>query len=296
MNARRLDKDAVKEVCTFFMNMKRNTRSFQHRIDWKNPSSRVKIVLDKISRTIPAYVPSAPTKKQSKQQRRSSAGIGHDLPDALPGLAVEWNVEAESSWVWNDNQVGAAHNDPELLTRLLQQSLYLPDKSDVLVEGKKVMPAEVLATAYKKFLDGNNPPLFSVTSKGGKNQGKDKYGRPSDNQRANRWALPKVEVTGYDLLMLPHPDVVNREEETYVVQGSLPFKTRVTKEDWATLRFNTRTMSPEYFPSSYLSSVPTAVSEDGDVSKATFPLSTITGTLENFRALCQDQYLMHVSE
>ncbi len=67
VNARRLinqqvsepDKDAVKEVCTFFMNMKRNTRSFQHRVDWKNPSSLVKTVLDKISRTTPAYVASA---------------------------------------------------------------------------------------------------------------------------------------------------------------------------------------------------------------------------------------------
>ncbi len=48
-----------------------------------------------------------------------------------------------------------------------------------------------------------------------------------------------MEVTGYDLLMLPHPDVVNLEEETYVVQGPLTFKTRITKENWATLRFNT---------------------------------------------------------
>ena len=91
------DRDAVKEVCTFFMNMKKKTRSFQHRVDWENPSSQVKTVFDKISRTTPAYVASAPTKKQSKQQKRSSAGIGRDLPDALPGLAVEWNVEAESS-------------------------------------------------------------------------------------------------------------------------------------------------------------------------------------------------------
>jgi hypothetical protein len=37
----------------------------------------------------------------------------------LPSLAVEWNAEADFSWVWNYNQVGAANNDPELLTRLL---------------------------------------------------------------------------------------------------------------------------------------------------------------------------------
>jgi hypothetical protein len=79
--------------------------------------------------------------------------------------------------------------------------------------------------------------------------------------------------------------MVNRDEETYVLQGPLTYKTRVTKENWATLRFNTKTMSPEYSPSSYLSPVPTVVSEDGDVSKATFPRSTITGTLENFRVL-----------
>ena len=153
------------EVCTFFMNMKRNTRSFQCRVDWKNPSSRVKTVLDKISRTTPAYVTSAPTKKQSKQQRRSSAGIGRDRPDALPGLAGEWNVDVDCSWVWNDNQVGAANNDPELLTRLLRQSLYLPDKSDVLAEGKKVVPAEVLAAAHKNFLTETTLPPFQSPAK-----------------------------------------------------------------------------------------------------------------------------------
>jgi hypothetical protein len=147
------------------MNLKKNTRSFQCRVDWKNPSARVKTVLDKISRTTPAYVASAPTRKQSKQQRRSSAEIGRDLPDALPGLAVEWNVEAESSWVWNDNQAGAANNDPELLTRLLRQSLYLPDKSDVLAEGKKVVPAEVWAAAYKRFLTETPLPPFQSPAK-----------------------------------------------------------------------------------------------------------------------------------
>jgi hypothetical protein len=43
-------------------------------------------------------------------------------------------------------------------------------------------------------------------------------------------------------------------------------------------------MGPEYyFPSSYLSPVPTSV--DGNMSKATFPRSTITGTLDELRAL-----------
>ena len=62
-------------------------------------------------------------------------GIGRDLPDSLSGLAVEWNVEVERSWAWNDNQIGAAFNDPELLTRLLQENLYLPNKYDFLAEG-----------------------------------------------------------------------------------------------------------------------------------------------------------------
>jgi hypothetical protein len=44
-------------------------------------------------------------------------------------------------------------------------------------------------------------------------------------------------------------------------------------------------MSPEYFPSSYLSPVPTFLSEDKDVGKATFPRSTIAGTLDDFCTL-----------
>ena len=167
-------------------------------------SLRIKSVLDRISRTTPAYVASASSRKQSKQQRRSSAGIGRDLPDALPGLAVEWNVDAESSWVWNDNQRGASNNDPELLTRLLRQSLFLPDKSDVLAEGKKVIPVEVLATAYRKFLERDNPPPISVAIKGGKNKGKGKYGAPFSIQRP-QWPPPTSEVNGFDLLMLPCP-------------------------------------------------------------------------------------------
>ena len=71
-----------------------------------------------------------------------------DLRDTLPGLAVEWNIASGSAWVWNDNhQEWASNNDPELLTRLLRQNLYLPDKADVLAVGKKVMPVDVLTTA-----------------------------------------------------------------------------------------------------------------------------------------------------
>jgi hypothetical protein len=83
--------------------------------------------------------------------------------------------------------------------------------------------------------------------------------------------------------MLPHPDVVNHDEGTYVIHGPLTYKASVTRENWATLRFNTKTGGPEYFPSSYLSPVLSSV--EGDLSKATFPRSTIAGTVEELRNL-----------
>ena len=287
VNAKRLmnqqvgdaDINAVKDVCTFFMNLKKNTCRFQTRVDWRNPSNRIKTVLDKIARDTPPIVDSAPIKKQNKQQRRSLVGIGRDLPDSLPGLAVEWNVEADSALVWNDNQNGAAYNDPELLTRLLQESHYLPDKHDFLAEGKKVVLAEVMAATYKKFLARNNPTPAFADNKSGKGKGKGKIW----SSRRSKEPPPETRLVCYDLLVLPHPDVVNYDEGTYVVQGPLTYKTRVTKENWATLRFNTKTGGPEYFPSSYLS--PVLASVEGDLSKATFPRSTIAGTVEELRNL-----------
>ena len=287
VNAKRLmnqqvgdaDINAVKDVCTFFMNLKKNTCRFQTRVDWRNPSNRIKTVLDKIARDTPPIVDSAPIKKQNKQQRRSLVGIGRDLPDSLPGLAVEWNVEADSALVWNDNQNGAAYNDPELLTRLLQESHYLPDKHDFLAEGKKVVLAEVMAATYKKFLARNNPTPAFADNKSGKGKGKGKIW----SGRRSKEPPPETRLVCYDLLVLPHPDVVNYDEGTYVVQGPLTYKTRVTKENWATLRFNTKTGGPEYFPSSYLS--PVLASVEGDLSKATFPRSTIAGTVEELRNL-----------
>jgi hypothetical protein len=76
---------------------------------------------------------------------------------------------------------------------------------------------------------------------------------------------------GFDLLMLPHPILVNREDETYVLIGPGNLQVRVTKENWNTLWFNTKTWNPEYFPDSYLRPVPTITSGDGDVSTAKFP-------------------------
>jgi hypothetical protein len=86
--------------------------------------------------------------------------------------------------------------------------------------------------------------------------------------------------------MLPHSDLVNRDEETYVITGPSNLKVRVTKENWNTLRFNTKTSNPEYFPPPYLRPVvPTVLLETGDASTASFPRSTINGTVEDFRAL-----------
>ena len=116
----------------------------------------------------------------------------------------------------------------------MRQNLFLPDKSDYLAEGKKVIPAEVLADAYIKFLDRKIPPPVSVTSKGGRNKGKSKYGAPIAAQKP-KW--PPSDLHAFDLLMLPHPEDVNREEMTYVVLGPKNQQTRVTKENWDTILF-----------------------------------------------------------
>jgi hypothetical protein len=281
------DKQAVFEVTSFIMLLKKNTRSFQHKVDWKSPLSRVRTVIDRVSRATAPIVASTPARKQGKQPRRSSAGIGRDLSEPLPGLAVEWNVEADSSWVWSDNQEGAAKNDPELLARLLQQSGWLHDKSDYLAEGKKVVPSEVMASAYKKFVAPNSPSPAQTTHKGGKGKGKAK-GMRMPKKHHFKWKsfilYPTPEEVNHDLLILPHPALVNRDEETYVVLGH-QVQVRVTKENWNTLRFNKKSSNAEYFPSSYLPPVLTILSETGEVGTATLPRSTITGTVEDFRAL-----------
>ncbi len=79
-----------------------------------------------------------------KGKRRSSAGIGREASDSLPGLTIEWN------------QKGATMNDPKLLTRLLQKKKLLHDEDDYLAEGKKVLPVDALSSAYKKFLMPDN--------------------------------------------------------------------------------------------------------------------------------------------
>ena len=78
--------------------------------------------------------------------------------------------------------------------------------------------------------------------------------------------------------MLPHPTLVNREDETYALTSPGNLNVRVTKENWDTLRFNSKTFNPEYFPASYLRPVPTVSAKDGDASTANFPR-------EDFRSL-----------
>jgi hypothetical protein len=119
--------------------MKLNTRLFQRKVDWRNPGPRLIDVLDKANRQAASSAIATPARKGSKQQCRSSAGIGRDSSESRTGLAVEWNLEVGSSWVWNDNQEGAAKSDPKLLTtsRLLQEAGYLPDESDYLTERRE---------------------------------------------------------------------------------------------------------------------------------------------------------------
>ncbi len=237
-------------------------------------------VLDKGNRQAVNSALATPSRKGSNQQRRSSAGLGRDSSESRTGLAVEWNLEIGSSWVWNDNQEGAAKSDHKLLTRLLQKACYLPDESDYLTEGKTVMPIDMLSSTYKRFLATR--ASYVVAHKGGKGKGK------AVKVKA-RW-LPQeapraIEEAEINLLMLSHPTLVNREDETYVLLGHGNLSVRVTKENWNTLRFNTKTWNPEYFPASYLRPVPTVSSKDRDASIASFPRSTINGTLEDFRLL-----------
>ncbi len=102
-------------------------------------------------------------------------------------------------------------NDPKLLTRLLQKNKLLPEEDDYLSEGKRVLPVEVLSSAYNKFLMPDNSFFVQTLSyKGGKGKGKGGKSKASEGKTKAKW-LPS-EATSYDLLMLPHPDLVNRED------------------------------------------------------------------------------------
>ncbi len=95
------DKTAVNEACIFFMKMKANTRCYQQKVEWANPLARVKQVLDAASKGVLA--PAAPARKGSKQQRRSTSDAIRSSSEPLTGLAIKWNTEAETAWVWKVN-------------------------------------------------------------------------------------------------------------------------------------------------------------------------------------------------
>ncbi len=94
------------------------------------------------------------------------------------------------------------------------------------------MPVEVVASAYKKSLASNSTFSVQATYKGGKGKGKGKSRMPEGKTKA-RWInlYPAPEEINRDLLMLPHPDLVNRDEETYVIIGPNNLMVRVTKEN-----------------------------------------------------------------
>jgi hypothetical protein len=280
------DKAAVNEACIFFMKMKANTRCYQQQVEWANPSTRVKQVLDAASKGVSA--PAAPARKGAKQQRRSTSGAIRSSSEPLPGLAVEWNTEVETAWVWKDNQEGAAKADPWLFTRLLQKADIIPAEGDYLTQGKKVLPIGVLANTCKQHRLVSTPYPYPPSYKGGKGKGKDKKGK--DGRRKGKSEPPQasssvLDASEAELWMLPHPSCVNQEDRSYLILGHNNSQVRVTEDNWDTLRFNTRTLNPEYFPASYLCPIPTGLSLDNPQANATFPRSTITGTLEEFRQL-----------
>ncbi len=61
------DRTTVREVCTFFMRMKLNTRLFQQKVDWRNPSMRLRAVLDKAFRATAASATVTPARNGSKR-------------------------------------------------------------------------------------------------------------------------------------------------------------------------------------------------------------------------------------
>jgi len=291
------DKAAVNEICVFFMKMKANARSYQQQVEWANPPSQVKRVLDSAARV--ASNPTAPARKGSKQQRRSTSGAIRGLSEPLSGLAAEWNTEADTAWVWKDNQEGAAKADPWLFTRLLQRAEMIPSEGDYLTPGKPVLPIGVLSNTCKKHFLNLTPYPYPPYNKGGKGKGKDWKGK--DGKRKGKKEPPQASSSVIDdadaeLWMLPHPAAVNQEDRSYVILGLDNLQVRVTEGNWDTLRFNTKTLNPEYFPASYLRPVPTGLHLDKPEVNANFPRSTITGTLAELRLLLKVPHLLSKSK
>ncbi len=81
----------------------------------------------------------------------------------------------------------------------------------------------------------NSFSVQTLSYKSGKGKGKSGKPRAPEGKTKAKW-LPS-EATSYDLLMLPHPDVVNREDGTYLLEGSGNggIKVLVTGENWDSL-------------------------------------------------------------
>ncbi len=132
----------------------------------------------------------------------------------------------------------------------------------------------------------STPYPYPPSYRGGKGKGKDKKGK--DGKRKGKKEPPQASSSVSDdveaeLWMLPYPAFVNQEDRSYLILGHNNSQVRVTEDNWDTLRFNTKTLNPEYFPASYRWPVPTGPSLDNPRANATFPRSTITGTLEELR-------------
>ncbi len=88
------------------------------------------------------------------------------------------------------------------------------------------MPIDMLSTTYKKFV--TKRASYVVPHKGGKGKGKAvKFKARWLPQEAPR----AIEEAEFDLLMLPHPTLVNQEDEIYVLLGHGNLQVRVTKEN-----------------------------------------------------------------
>jgi hypothetical protein len=175
-----------------------------------------------------------------------------------------------------------------LFTRLLQKADVIPAEGDYLTQGKKVLLIGLLAKTCKQHRLVSTPYPYTSSYKGGKGKGKDgksKDGKHKGKRQAAQASSSVPDDVEAELWMLPHPECVNQEDGSYLILGHNGSQVRVTEDNWEILRFNTRTLNPEYFPASYLNPVPTGSLLENPQANATFPRSTITETLEELRPL-----------
>jgi hypothetical protein len=166
----------------------------------------------------------------------------------------------------------------------MQKASVIPDEGGYLTEGKKVLPIAELSSTYKRHSLVSSPSPHQPPGKGGKGKGKDGKGKSKGKRSPMQDSTSVSDDTGAELWMLLYPESVNQENGSYLILGYNNSQVRVTKENWDTLRFNTKTSNTEYFPSSYRDPIPTGPSLEDPQRNMSFPRSTITGTLED---LCQ---------